>query len=196
MIEKNFEFSEFIHLRQRGLFIFSLLILGFLGFRFWTIIQKPNLPEKIWTPPGITIELAGTLQRGGLFLRYSQPPTLRQVLRDSGWFSADQAVSAPGEKAVLIQDATLMISSGENGRISIQQKPLSARALWILGRPLSLNRTTAEDLDRLPGIGPGLAWRIVKYRQEIGSFSSLDQLMEVKGLKGKNFERIKKFLTL
>jgi competence ComEA-like helix-hairpin-helix protein len=195
MTEKNSEFSEFIRLRQKGLFIFSILILGFLGLRFWTIIQKPNLPEKTWAPPGITIELAGTVHRSGL-LRYPQTPTLRQVLRDSGWFPADQAVSAPDEKTVLIQDATLVISSGGNGGISIQQKPLSARALWILGRPLSLNRTTAEDLDRLPGIGPGLAWRIVKYRQEIGSFSSLDQLMEVKGIKGKNFERIKKFLTL
>ncbi len=195
MTKENSEFSEFIHLRQKGLFIFSILILGFLGFRFWIIMQKPIGSEKTSTSPGITIELAGTVHRTE-FLHYSQPPTVQQVLRDSEWFLADQAVSDFQEKVVLIEDATLMVSSGKNEKIIIQQKPLSAKALWILGRPLPLNQATAEDLDRLPGIGPGLALRIVKYRQVIGNFSSLDQLMEVKGIKEKNFERIKKFLTL
>ena len=190
MTKKNSEFSEFIRLRQKGLFIFSILILGFLGFRFWTIIQKPALPEKTLATPGITIELAGTLHRTGLF-HYSQPPTVQQVLRDSGWFLADQALSATNEKVVPIPGATLMVSSGKNGKIFIQQKPLSAKALWILGRPLPLNRATPEDLDRLPGIGPGLALRIVTYRQVIGNFSSLGQLMEVNGIKEKNFEKIK-----
>ena len=195
MTEKNAEFSDFIRLRQKGFFIFSLLILGFLGFRYWAINQNPTLPEKALTTTGLTIELAGTIQRTGL-LHYSQPPTLQQVLRDSEWFGGDQDVSATPEKAALIQDATLVVSSGKNGKTFIQQKPLSAKALWILGRPLPLNRVTAEDLDRLPGIGPGLALRIIKYRQAIGNFSSLDQLMEVNGIKEKNFEKIKRFLTL
>jgi competence ComEA-like helix-hairpin-helix protein len=154
------------------------------------------LPEKALTTPGLTIELAGTIQRPGL-LHYLQPPTLQQVLRDSEWIlGRDPAVSATPEKAALIQDATLVVSSGTNGKTFIQQKPLSVKALWILGRPLPLNRATAEDLDRLPGIGPGLALRIIKYRQVNGNFSSLDQLMGVTGVKGKTFEKIKRYLTL
>ncbi len=86
--------------------------------------------------------------------------------------------------------------TGKNGKIFIQQKPLSVRALWILGRPIPLNRATAEDLDRLPGIGPGLAQRIMEYRQALGKFSSLDQLKEVNGIKEKTFEKIKRYLTL
>lgn len=195
MTKKNSEFSEFIRLRQKGLFIFSILILGFLGFRFWAINQKSTFPEKALATPGITIELAGTVPRTGL-LHYSQPPTVQQVLRDSGWFLADQALSATNEKVVLIQDATLMVSSGKNRETFIQQKPLSAKALWILGRPIPLNQATTEDLDRLPGIGPGLALRIVTYRQVIGNFSSLDQLMRVNGIKGKTLEKIKGYLTL
>ena len=108
----------------------------------------------------------------------------------------DQAVSASKGKDLLIQDAALMVEAEENGKILIQQKPLSAKALWILGRPIPLNRATVEDLDRIPGIGPGLARRIVEYRQALGNFSALDQLKEVNGIKEKTFEKIKGYLTL
>ncbi|MBI4768765.1 MAG: helix-hairpin-helix domain-containing protein [Deltaproteobacteria bacterium] len=195
MTKKNAESFDFIRLRQKGLFIFSILILGFLGFRYWAIIQKPTLPEKMSASPGITVELAGAGPRPGL-LHYAQPPTVPQILRDGGWLLTDQALSAAQEKGPLIRDATLLVSSEKNGKAFIQQKPLSAKALWILGRPLPLNRATVEDLDRLPGIGPGLALRIVEYRQVIGNYSTLDQLMEVNGIKEKTFEKIKGYLTL
>ena len=195
MAENKADFVEFLRLRQKGLFILSILILGFLGFRFWMIAQEPNLTGKMRATPGLVVELAGTVSRPEI-LSYSRSPNIQQVLRDSGGFATDQALSASRGKAVLNQDATLVISAGKDGTVDIQQKPLSVRALWILGRPLPINRLTAEDLDRIPGIGPSLALHIVNYRQRIGTFSSLDQLMEVNGIKEKTFESIRKYLTL
>jgi len=184
-----------LQLRQKGLFIFSILILAFLAFRNWTADQNPTFPEPAMMTPGITIELVGRAFPPEFFY-YLQPPTVQQVIRDSGWFWADQAISANAEKVGRLQDATLFVGSGKDEKIFFQQKPLSAKALWILGRPIPLNQAAAEDLDRLPGIGPGLALRIIEYRQLIGNFSSLDQLMEVKGIKEKTLEKIKKYLTL
>lgn len=194
MSEKNFELYELIRLRQKGLFIFSILILGFLAFRYWAVNQNPTFPERMMAP-GITIELTGTVFRPGL-LHYLQSPTIEQVIRDGGGFLPDQVISTNSEKVGLIQDATLLVGSGKNGNAFIQQKPLSAKALWILGRPIPLNQATTQDLDRLPGIGPGLALRIVEYRQVIGNYSSLEQLMEVNGIKEKTLEKIKRYLTL
>ena len=45
-----------------------------------------------------------------------------------------------------------------------------------------LNQATAEQLQALPGVGPGLSARIVEYRTEHGPFRSVDQLAEVKGV--------------
>jgi len=45
-----------------------------------------------------------------------------------------------------------------------------------------LNTATAEQFDTLPGIGPVLADRIVRYRQENGPFASPEQLAEVPGV--------------
>jgi competence protein ComEA len=48
--------------------------------------------------------------------------------------------------------------------------------------PIDLNRCTAPDLIRLPGIGPVLSERIVKYRGLLGGFVDTEQLYEVYGL--------------
>lgn len=62
--------------------------------------------------------------------------------------------------------------------------------------PLDLNSATVEQLDKLPGIGPALAQRIVDYRAQHGSFRQLEQLNEVKGIGDRTLEKLVPLLTL
>lgn len=50
------------------------------------------------------------------------------------------------------------------------------------GAPLDLNRATAAELTGLPGIGPVLADRIVAYRDSVGGFRGVEDLVAVKGI--------------
>lgn len=59
-----------------------------------------------------------------------------------------------------------------------------------------INNATAEDLKNLKGIGPVLAQRIIKYRNLLGGFRSLDQLTEVYGIEDSLVIENKKYLTL
>lgn len=61
---------------------------------------------------------------------------------------------------------------------------------------LDLNRATDKDFDALPGVGPKLAERIMKYRQSVGIFHSLDELRAVKGIGKKKFEQIRPLVTV
>lgn len=48
--------------------------------------------------------------------------------------------------------------------------------------PVNLNTATAEQLDTLPGVGPVTAQAILAWRTDNGSFTSVDELLEVSGI--------------
>lgn len=56
---------------------------------------------------------------------------------------------------------------------------------------VDINRCDTSELIKLPGIGPVLSVRIIKYRKLLGGFARTDQLREVYGLPEKTYELIK-----
>ncbi len=61
---------------------------------------------------------------------------------------------------------------------------------------ISLNSASASELDRLPGVGPSTAKKIMDYRQSHGGFTSIDELLAVKGIGPKKLADMRKFLRL
>ncbi len=61
---------------------------------------------------------------------------------------------------------------------------------------LNVNQANEDQLDLLPGIGPVLARRIVEYRAAHGAYQSIEQILEVKGIGPKNFEKMKPYLRI
>lgn len=64
------------------------------------------------------------------------------------------------------------------------------------GARLDLNRATAAELDKLPGIGPSKAEAIVAYREQQGGFRNVAQLKEVKGIGAKTFATLEPLITV
>ncbi len=62
--------------------------------------------------------------------------------------------------------------------------------------PTNLNTASAQELQRLPRIGPALAGRIVEYRQAHGPFRTPEQVTEVKGIGEKTLERMRPWIRL
>lgn len=52
----------------------------------------------------------------------------------------------------------------------------------VPGAVIDLNTATIEQLDTLPGVGPVTAQAILSWREEHGSFTSVDDLLDVKGI--------------
>jgi len=63
-------------------------------------------------------------------------------------------------------------------------------------KPININKATVEEITALPGIGPSTAQKIVEYRQQIGGFTSLEQLLEVPRVGSLTLQRIKPYLVL
>jgi competence protein ComEA len=60
---------------------------------------------------------------------------------------------------------------------------------------VNINTATLTELEALPGIGPVSAQRIIDHRTERGPFSSVDQLVEVKGIGEKSLEKIRPLVS-
>lgn len=59
---------------------------------------------------------------------------------------------------------------------------------------IDLNRADSVSLEKLPGIGPVLAGRIVKYRKLLGGYYSVGQLKEVYGLREEHYNKARPYL--
>jgi len=62
--------------------------------------------------------------------------------------------------------------------------------------PVDINKASVEQLTELPGVGTTLAARIVEYREQQGPFSSAEELMNVKGIGEKSFEKLRPQVTV
>jgi competence protein ComEA len=60
---------------------------------------------------------------------------------------------------------------------------------------LDVNRATADDWQTLPGIGLTRAERIVRFRERLGGFTSVEQVAETRGLPDSVFQALRAFLV-
>lgn len=61
---------------------------------------------------------------------------------------------------------------------------------------VNINTATVEELTMLPGIGPSYAQRIVEHREKNGPFKKVEDLLNVRGIGEKTFEKIRDRLTI
>ena len=103
------------------------------------------------------------------------------------WF----AFSQPGEGVTVVterQDPEPQI---------LTEMPETPEAPGLLeGEVLNLNTASQTELTRLPGIGETKAAAIVAWRQEHGSFQTVEDLMAVDGIGEKTLENLRPYVTV
>lgn len=104
-------------------------------------------------------------------------------------------VPAGAEEASLGNGGDIRIVIGEDGmaRISCGSMPTAQRL--VLGLPLDINSMDETDFDRIPGIGPVLARRIVQYRHKNDGFMGGKDLIYIEGIGEKKYEHLKKYFN-
>ncbi|NLB82778.1 MAG: ComEA family DNA-binding protein [Synergistaceae bacterium] len=83
--------------------------------------------------------------------------------------------------------------------LSLPQSPsssFSAPAEGASSGPVNVNSATLQELERLPGVGPATARAILEYRTSRGYFSSVEDLLRVKGIGPKKLEGMRRAVTL
>ncbi len=144
----------------------------------------------------IKVHVAGAVLKPGLY-------EVREGMR-----VADAIKAAGGESTDAdVEQLNLAERLRDGQKIMVPQKcagnslddPLSAgyhAETSTQSKKININTATAEELESLPGIGPALASRIIKYRREKGFFTSVSGLKNVPGIGQRKFESLKDLVEI
>ncbi len=84
----------------------------------------------------------------------------------------------------------------QKGAVPVPDGPEETESVQQQTGPIDLNRASAGQLTRLPGIGPKIARRIVDDRNQRGPFKSVDDLTRVKGIGKKTVKKLGPKITV
>jgi len=111
--------------------------------------------------------------------------------------AAKSTTTAAESKA---RQQTTPATAQQTGPKKDQAAPLTStgRASGSLnpGQKININKATAGELDRLPGIGPAKAQAIIDYRNQNGAFKTTEDIQKVKGIKAGTFSQVKDFIKV
>jgi len=61
---------------------------------------------------------------------------------------------------------------------------------------ININTATVEQLAELPGVGEATAKKIIEYREQNGNFKTAQDIMNVKGIGEKKYEKLEDLITV
>ncbi|MGL4473508.1 MAG: ComEA family DNA-binding protein [Shewanella sp.] len=113
-------------------------------------------------------------------------------------FAADPQLKA-------VKESTKAIPSTATDKVSTKALEAKAEARGAMEKPkssvgqamrININTANVEELSMLDGVGPSKAQAIVDYRKQHGKFSSIDDLLNVKGIGPKTLDSNRNLLGL
>lgn len=101
---------------------------------------------------------------------------------------ANQITQIIPSTAVNVTDASMMVTQTE----SIADPTV----VPVEDKRVNLNTATLEELDALPGVGPSTAKNIIAYREAHGGFAAPEEIINVKRIGEKTFDKLKAHITV
>ena len=103
----------------------------------------------------------------------------------------EKTVTVESSEAVTAGDAGIVETSAAAAAAVIAEESSTAAEASTADARINLNTASLEELDSLPGIGPATAKLILEYRQQYGGFAAPEEIMNVKRIGEKTYEKLK-----
>ena len=173
---------------------FLVLLSFLLVLYFLNTILTHSVPTGASGEGDFFVEVAGDVEYPGVY-RFDYPPHIKDLMDKAGALNLDMTHSQGFIEGPLSTGKVLTVrQEALYTRFVIGE--MSAFYKLTLGIPISLNTESETGLTAIPGIGPGLAKAIVQERSKRGGFQHVRDVLSVKGIGPKLYERIRTCVVL
>jgi len=106
-----------------------------------------------------------------------------------------QAIAAAFLSALLVCSSGCVKREFHQPPVSKQSAASTFESQKAFAR-ININTASANELETLPGIGKGLAERIIEHREKYGPFRRPEHLIVVRGISDKRFRALRDLITV
>ncbi|MEM6765290.1 MAG: helix-hairpin-helix domain-containing protein [Bacteroidota bacterium] len=202
---------HFSQSKKKGLWILFLILALIISGRWWILVEHPT-KAPLPLPPEHLLR-ATTLRLDTLDINTASAADLTQF-RGIGPVLSKRIIKfreasggfrhiADITKVYGLEKTTveymlpyLYLSPPIQETPRLKQHPYSSRKKKIPAVAIDINSADSTSWASLPGIGPVLSQRIIKYRKLTGGFSNKEELRKVYGLSPKVYESLLPYLRL
>ena len=159
--------------------------------------KEPQTPEPTAVPQNIFVDVCGAVVHPGVYTFPTESRVFEAVKAAGGYlpeaagYCINQAQPLEDGQQIYVPTVEEAQQSGpaawEGGAQSRGVQNTSEQS----GAKVNLNTADETELIGLTGIGEAKAKAILTYREENGAFSSIDEIMNVPGIKEGTYEKIK-----
>ncbi len=142
-------------------------------------VQTENLSDET-----ITVHVCGAVYFPGVYTVY-RGSRVYEVVRQAGGFTAEADTEAINQAKEVTDEEQIYIPSIHEGEEDSDKQSL-----------INLNKADEEELCKIPGIGATRAKQILDYRKKHGDFKTIEDIMNVTGIKEGIFEKIAPYITV
>ncbi|HWQ89338.1 MAG TPA: helix-hairpin-helix domain-containing protein [Desulfitobacteriaceae bacterium] len=191
-------------MERRMRYIWWGILVILIGGAVWKLflVQGPETYiEKAAANREIVVYISGAVEKAGL-VRLTPEARLDDALQQVQPLpEADLEALNPAER--LKDGQKIVIPYQEQAANSLDAQNLGQAAVKETGQnsisaggKININTAGEAELDKLPGVGPALAQRIIQYRTENGLFVQPEDLQNVSGIGPKTYEKMSALVTV
>lgn len=151
-----------------------------------------SVPDTAAVQKEIFVYVCGCVSNPGVY-RLTEGSRVYQAIEAAGGFLEDAGRNTLNLAAALQDGQQLYVPDVREEEILWKQPVQSGQQEDSL---ISLNRASAQELMQLPGIGETRAQAILAYREKNGSFGTIEEIMQVPGIKEAVFLKVKDMITV
>ncbi len=166
--------------------------------------DEQQVTEQIPERRQVTVHVCGAVECPGVYT-LTEGARLVEAVEMAGGFREDadtdwcnQARQIADQEQIVIYTAEETAAMKEQGQVSADAPAANASGVSEStdGDKVNLNTASLEQLMSLPGIGASRAQAILEYRESQGGFASIEEVMQIGGIKSALFEKMKDRITV